>query len=81
MQEKKEGEKTPQGVSYSESNSSYYLRIREGNKIKTIRILKSDPNWENIIVDEPECTCDLSQGWVVGGREHSPECVFGEKES
>ena len=46
MQEKKENEHTPEGVSYSESTSSYYLRIRNRDTIHSIRILKSDPDWE-----------------------------------
>ena len=79
MQEKKEGERTPQGVSYSESESSFYLRIRDDNEIKTIRILKSDPAWETHVIEGPICTCDYSQGWVVGGRDHSPKCPFGKE--
>jgi hypothetical protein len=83
MQEKKEGERVPEGVSYSESTSSFYLRVRNRDTIHSIRILKSDPDWEVRKV-EPlvSCTCDLSQGWVVGGRDHAPECpVNNEKES
>ena len=46
MQEKKECERVPEGVSYSESTSSFYLRVRTGDTIHSIRILKSDPDWE-----------------------------------
>ena len=83
MQEKKECERTPEGVSYSESTSSSYLRIRNGDTIRSIRILKSDPDWEvNKVEPLDICTCDLSKGWVVGGADHAPECpVNNEKGS
>ena len=51
MKQKKECEQTPQGYSYSESNSSYYFHIRKGDSIQRIRIKKDDKKWETHKVD------------------------------
>lgn len=42
-----EGELIPEGVSYSESTIAYYLYIRNGDIIFTVRVCKPDLHWSN----------------------------------
>jgi hypothetical protein len=54
MQRKEEYAVTPEGVSYSESLSFWYFRVRQGHTILTLRIRKDDPRWEVIRLEEKE---------------------------